>query len=51
VWIPGVYEWRNNQHVWVKGYWDLPPRPGAVWIEPRWEHRANGYVFIAGFWK
>jgi hypothetical protein len=51
VWIPGFYEWRGNQHVWIKGHWDLPPRAGAVWIEPRWEHRSNGYVFIAGFWR
>jgi hypothetical protein len=51
VWIPGFYEWRGNQHVWMQGHWELPPRAGAVWIEPRWEHHANGYVFVAGFWK
>jgi hypothetical protein len=51
VWIPGFYEWRGNQHVWVKGRWELPPHAGAVWIEPRWDHRSNGYVFIAGFWR
>jgi hypothetical protein len=47
VWVPGHYEWRNNDYVWISGYW-VAERPGYAYVEPRWVQRANGQWYMVG---
>jgi hypothetical protein len=51
VWVGGVWEWRNNDYVWVPGRWARPPHRGAVWVAPRFEHRGRRHVWVRGFWR
>ena len=51
VWIPGFYEARGDDWVWVRGHYDRPPRPGAVWVAPRQERYGDGYRFERGHWR
>ncbi|MGD1069372.1 MAG: YXWGXW repeat-containing protein [Bryobacteraceae bacterium] len=51
VWIPGYHRWDGHAHVWVAGYWQLPPRPHAHWVAARWAHRPGGWVLIEGHWR
>lgn len=46
-WVPGHYEWRNNQYVWLEGHW-VNERPGYAYVEPRWVQRANGQWYMVG---
>jgi hypothetical protein len=50
VWVPGYWAWRGNKHVWIAGFWGVPPRPGYVWVEPRWVPEGGQFVFYEGFW-
>ena len=51
VWAPGHYEWRGNQHVWVRGQW-LTARNGYEYREPRWVQRGNGqWVLVGNTWE
>jgi hypothetical protein len=51
VWIPGYWDYRDNQFRWVDGRWDLPPKPDLTWVPTHWESRDNRYVLVAGFWR
>src|ERR1700748_3043139 len=51
VWVNGYWGWRGNQHYWVAGSWQRPPRAHAVWVAPRWEPRGNRYYFHEGRWR
>jgi hypothetical protein len=42
VWIDGHNEWRGGQWIWVGGYYDYPPYPGAYWVPGRYRH---------GYWR
>ena len=49
VWQPGYYDWRNNRHVWVKGYW-VKERHGMYWHPSRWEQRDGRWHLEKGRW-
>ena len=51
VWIAGYHFWDGHAYVWVRGRWDLPPRPHARWVRHRWVHRDGGYVLVEGHWR
>ena len=51
VWIPGHNEWRDNQYVWVGGYYGYPPRRHSHWIAPRYPHNQDGYSYNPGHWS
>jgi len=36
VWIPGSYEYKDGQYVWMKGHF-VPERKGYVYVAPRYE--------------
>jgi hypothetical protein len=46
IWIEPYWAWNGSQWVWVDGYWDLPPQPGAIWMAPQWDGRA----WVPGYW-
>ena len=49
LWIPGNYEWRNDNYVWVGGRYEAERR-GYRWREPRWESRDGAYIRVEGDW-
>ena len=49
VWQPGVWEYRNNHHVWHKGYW-VKERHGYYWHPSRWEQRDGRWYMERGKW-
>ena len=50
VWVPGAWTW-NGRWVWTAGYWDRPPRQGAVWVPHRYQHRNGVHVWVRGGWQ
>jgi hypothetical protein len=38
VWIDGHQEWRHGAWVWVDGYYDHAPYPGAYWVPGHYHH-------------
>ena len=51
MWQGGYWSWRDGEHVWIPGRWDLPPRPNVVWVAPCWVRRGHGYGFVEGHWR
>jgi hypothetical protein len=53
VYQPGYHNWdaEHNQHVWVGGRWEQPPRRNARWEQHRWVKRNGGYVLVEGHWR
>jgi hypothetical protein len=49
VWAPGVWEWRNGHHVWVRGHW-VRERHGMYWHPDRWEQVDGRWLFKRGAW-
>lgn len=49
VWVPGHWEWRNNRHVWLAGYYTRA-RPGYVYSQPVWEQRGDRWSYRPGAW-
>jgi len=49
IWAPGVWEWRNGRHVWVRGHW-LRQRQGMYWHPDRWEQADGRWLFKRGAW-
>jgi hypothetical protein len=47
VWVPGHYQWRNNQYVWITGHWQVQ-RPGYAYVPPRWVQRSSGQWYLTG---
>ena len=43
VWIPGYYDYKDNQYVWVSGHLE-PQREGYVFVAPRYE---NGKYYVS----
>lgn len=50
VWVPGYYDWRDSNYVWVEGSWVLPPHRGAHWVSPRYDHRGRHHYYRPGRW-
>lgn len=51
VWLPGYWDFRDNQFRWVEGRWDVPPRPNVTWIGAHWEARGDRFVLVPGYWR
>ena len=49
VWIPGYWNWSNDQYVWVKGRYE-PSRVGYSWVPNRWEHVNGRWQMTGGAW-
>jgi hypothetical protein len=50
-WLPGYWDWRDNQFRWVEGRWEAPPRANVSWVPAHWESRGDRFVLVAGFWR
>jgi hypothetical protein len=49
IWTGGYWVWQDNW-VWARGRWSLPPRRDYRWVHPYYEHRGDSVIFIGGFW-
>jgi hypothetical protein len=49
IWQPGVWDWRNGRHVWVKGHW-VRERRGYYWHPMRWEQHDGRWMLERGRW-
>ena len=49
-WAPGHWQWRNGQHVWVRGHW-VRERRGQYWMPATWVQRDGQWAYVAGHWK
>ncbi len=50
VWVPGHWEWRGDQYVWVNGYW-IKSRPGYVYSPPVWVEINGQWHWRQGGWN
>ncbi|MEO8548853.1 MAG: IPT/TIG domain-containing protein [Kofleriaceae bacterium] len=48
-WVPGRWDWRNDQWAWVDGHWERE-RAGKKWRPARWENQSDTWVLIDGDW-
>lgn len=49
VWIPGSWEFRNEQFVWRPGYW-AAPNGDMLWQPPQYVTSGSGYSYVPGYW-
>ena len=49
VWIPGYWNFTNNQYVWVPGRYE-PARAGYTFVPNRWEHINGQWQMVGGTW-
>jgi WXXGXW repeat (2 copies) len=49
VWIPGYWNYSNNQYVWVAGRYE-PAKIGYIWAPNRWEHINGRWQMTGGAW-
>lgn len=49
VWIPGVWEFRNEQYLWRPGYWAVP-NGNLIWQPPQYIVTGSGYCYVPGYW-
>ncbi len=49
-WIAGHWGWNGSQHVWVNGYYVIPPAAGYTWVPARWINEGGFWVFRRGHW-
>ncbi|RYX90697.1 MAG: hypothetical protein EOO28_28595 [Comamonadaceae bacterium] len=50
VWVPGHWDWRGRQYVWVSGNF-VRARPGYYYSEPVWVQRGDRWERRGGAWN
>ncbi|MBO9514331.1 MAG: YXWGXW repeat-containing protein [Variovorax sp.] len=50
VWVPGVWQYRQNAYAWHQGYWE-PARPDYVYAPGRWVRAEGGWRWVEPDWK
>jgi hypothetical protein len=48
-WIPGRWDWKNDQWAWIDGHWERE-RAHRKWRPDRWESRGNTFELVPGDW-
>ena len=49
VWAPGYWDWRGDQHEWVRGTW-VRARQGYTYSQPQWIERNGQWYKEQGRW-
>ncbi|MEO6772218.1 MAG: IPT/TIG domain-containing protein [Kofleriaceae bacterium] len=49
VWLPGRWDWKNDQWAWLDGHWERE-RAGKKWRAPQWQNQSNSWVLVEGEW-
>ena len=50
VWMPGYWDWRHHEHIWVSGRYIRELR-GYHWVGARWNHEGEHYRLAFGHWE
>ncbi|SFI89901.1 YXWGXW repeat-containing protein [Planctomicrobium piriforme] len=48
-WIPGQWQYSNNDYQWQPGYW-AESQQNWTWVPSYYYWTPNGYVYTAGYW-
>ncbi|MEO8844591.1 MAG: IPT/TIG domain-containing protein [Kofleriaceae bacterium] len=48
-WIPGRWDWKNDQWAWVDGHWERE-RAGKKWRPAEWQNQSSTWVLVDGDW-
>jgi hypothetical protein len=52
VWLGGYWGYGGRGWGWNRGYWERPPRHGAVWAPGYWHHTGpRGWGWRPGHWR
>jgi len=54
VWVPGYWNWNNNDWVWLQGRWQRPPEHRATWVPGQWTQRGERgelWAWRPGHWE
>ena len=52
VWVGGYYGYSNNNYVWNRGFYQVPPSGRREWNEGRYERNQRGrYTYRLGHWR
>ena len=49
-WIPGIWIWEGNRHVWRGGHWEAH-RPGQAYVPHQWVRSGNAWHLHGGYWR
>jgi hypothetical protein len=49
-WVPGHWEWRRHQYLWVPGYF-VAARAGYYHAQPQWVQYGNRWGYHSGGWQ
>ena len=48
-WVPGRWDWKNDQWAWVDGHWERE-RAGKKWRPAQWQNQSDTWVLVDGDW-
>ena len=51
IWVPGAWDWQNNDWGWVSGRWDRPNERHARWIRARYVREGRAWRYEPGHWS
>ncbi len=51
MWIPGAWDWQNDDWAWIAGRWDRPNARRARWIRPRYMREGAAWRYEPGHWS
>jgi hypothetical protein len=52
VWVAGYWNWVIDRHIWVPGFWAVPPRGFSSWDAAHWvRDNRQGWILVRGRWK
>ena len=49
VWVPGYYDYAQNEHHWRKGHW-VQARKGYTYVAPRWVEEGGRWNLAQENW-
>jgi hypothetical protein len=49
IWVPGRWDWKNDQWAWADGHWERE-RAGKKWRPAQWQNQSNTWVLVDGDW-
>lgn len=51
VWVPGYYDYRGGNYVYMQGSYQIPPRGRTSYNQGQWQQTSRGYKRGRGHWK
>jgi hypothetical protein len=51
IWVPGYWDYNGAQHVWIGGFWSIPPPYHHYYVAAHWANRGGGWVYVHAYWR